>query len=277
VDSEDTPSSDPFSQIELRSYFVRKRNALLVRGQFTDLFVDYYLHLAQNNLVLTSYQDSSLKDGLVAMTLHLASRPWNEHHAWSIHIQNPTLNLFLCGDNATSRVTGRAFSKEVTSSTDRNMMAAQMQRKGMTEPRSSMVEIGAEGMFRAIEHFYAQSEQRTARIFELDDENYVFITAQPQCDLDWLNELTVAAVRDLDQYEELSLLEQRSYHFECGCDLRRIWDVLLPHCINGVADLFGLDEFLQVGCRRCGAEYRIQREQFEAYWQSRKVESQPNG
>jgi hypothetical protein len=33
------------SAVELRSYFVRKRNALLVRGRFSPLYLDYYLHL----------------------------------------------------------------------------------------------------------------------------------------------------------------------------------------------------------------------------------------
>ena len=38
------------SVVDLRSYFVRKRNALLVRGRFSPLYLDYYLHLMQYGL-----------------------------------------------------------------------------------------------------------------------------------------------------------------------------------------------------------------------------------
>ena len=38
------------SVVELRSYFVRKRNALLVRGRFSPMYLDYYLHLMQHGI-----------------------------------------------------------------------------------------------------------------------------------------------------------------------------------------------------------------------------------
>ena len=36
--------------------------------------------------------------------LHCASRPWNEAAAWTIHFQQPRLNLFITGDNAAGTV-----------------------------------------------------------------------------------------------------------------------------------------------------------------------------
>ena len=44
--------------------------------------------------------------------------------------------------------------------------------------------------------------------------------AQPGCDLAWFESLTDESVRELDQTEKLSLLEQRRYRWECGCSLR---------------------------------------------------------
>ena len=64
--------------IEIRCYFVRERNALLTRGQFGSLYMDYYLHLMQHGLKNEDQPDQLLKDGLAALTLHLASRPWAE-------------------------------------------------------------------------------------------------------------------------------------------------------------------------------------------------------
>ena len=265
---EDTPPTDPFTPIEIRCYFVRGRNALMVRGQFAPLFVDYYLHMAQHNLHPTQFQDGVLKDGLAALVLHLASRPWNEQHAWTVHFQKPLVNLFLSGDNDTSKVTGRVFDRDVKD-TRHNLFFSQLIKPGLDEPRTSTVEFEGSNVFRATEHFYAQSEGRTARFFDYGDEEYVFISAQPQCDVAWLESLDVEKVRELDTTEELSLLETRVYHFECGCSERRIWDVLAPHCRNGADDLFGAEEMLSVSCRRCGATYRIQREQFEAFMESR--------
>ncbi len=264
MQSDDFPTTDSFSSIELRSYFVRHRNALAVRGQFAPLFVDYYLHLAGNALTLSQFQDAALKDGLAAMTLHLAARPWNEQHAWTLHFQKPLVNLFLCGDNQESKVAGRIFDRDVKD-TRTNLFFSQLVKPGLAEPRTSTVEFNGPNVFRAVEHFYEQSEQRLARFFDYGDEEYVFISAQPGCDEAWLQGLDTEAIRTLDQTEELSLLETRYYHFECGCTEQRIWQVLAPHCRGGAEDLFGADEQLMVSCRRCGANYRILREQFEAY------------
>jgi molecular chaperone Hsp33 len=264
VQPDDSPLPDPFSTIEIRSYFVRHRNALVVRGHFAPLFVDYYLHLAQNKLVLSQFQDAAMKDGLAALTLHLASRPWNEQHAWTLHFQKPLVNLFLCGDNQSSKVAGRIFDRDIKD-TRTNLFFSQLIKEGLSEPRTSTVEFNGSNIFRATEHYYLQSEQRVGRYFDYGDEEYVFISAQPGCDLPWLEALDTEAIRELDKREQLSLLETRFYHFECGCTERRIWQVLAPHCRGGAEELFGAEEHIDVSCRRCGSNYRIQREQFEAF------------
>ena len=252
MEADDIPTPEPFTPIEIRCYFVRQRNCLAVRGQFAPLFVDYYLHLASHHLVVTQFQDGILKDGLAALTLHLASRPWNEHHAWTLHFQHPMVNLFLVGDNASSKVVGRTFDRDVKD-VKTNLFFSQVMLANQTEPRTSTVEFAGNNVFRAAEAFYLQSEQRVGRIFDYGDEDYVLICAQPGCDEAWLEGLTNEAVRDLDKMEDLSLLETRTYHFECGCSEQRIWEVLAPHCSGGAGDLFESAEQVQVSCRRCGA------------------------
>ncbi len=68
------PDPNP-SPVEVRSYFVRGRNALVARADFEPLYIDYYLHRADNNLVYSTAHDALLKDTLAGLTLHLASRP----------------------------------------------------------------------------------------------------------------------------------------------------------------------------------------------------------
>ncbi len=264
VNTEDEAPANNYTPVEVRCYFVRQRNALLVRGSFSEMYLDYYLHLAARNARVDHLQDITMKEALAGMALHLASRPWNEQHAWNVHFENPLLNIFVCGDNTSSQVVGRCF-EGAPRPDGQSLFLSQMTKKGMVEPRTSAVDLQTGDFLPAIEHFYAKSEQRLARYFEVAEEDFVLITAQPQCDLDWLQSLTLAEVAHIDKNEELSLLEKRIYHFGCGCNAQKICTVLLPHHTSGPDGLFGSDTFLDISCPRCGAEYRIQREQFEAF------------
>jgi molecular chaperone Hsp33 len=69
--------AEEFTTIE--SIFVRHRNALLIRGQFTSIYTDYYLHLMQHGIRPPADLDQMLKDGLAMLTLHLVARPWAEN------------------------------------------------------------------------------------------------------------------------------------------------------------------------------------------------------
>ncbi len=264
----DVPPAEAASQLEVRCYFVRHRNALMVRCDFSPLFMDYYLHLLDLGVKHTPAIDRMLKEALVGVTMHCASRPWNERHAWTVNFQHPLANFFVTTDNNTSCVTGRVFTEDVKRA-ERSVFYAQSQ-KHLDEPRMSAIEIDGADFLRATEQFYQRSEQRFARFFEHSADDYVFISAQPGCDVAWLEGLTDEAVRVIDKNEEISLLEQRAYHWECGCTQERIYQVLAPHARHGMEDLFAGDEFLKVTCPRCGKLYRAHREQFEAWLEDEK-------
>jgi len=249
--------------LEVRTYFVRERNALLARALFTDLYIDYYLHLAENGLQYAGTHDRLLKEALSALTLHCASRPHNETSAWTIHLQEPRLNIFVTGDNETGGVAGQVFTQNVRESAH-NLFFVDLLRG--TEPgRRSVVEFEGRNMFQAVEKYYRQSEQRVARFFEYDQEDYVMISAQPDCDLAWLEALTLDDVRKMDSHEELSLLERRRYAWRCGCNQDKLFELLAPAMSSDAAGLFGSEEALRIGCPRCGARYTITREAMEAF------------
>jgi molecular chaperone Hsp33 len=132
-------------------------------------------------------------------------------------------------------------------------------------PLRSVVSFQGGNPFRAIEQFYAQSEQRPARYFCHHEEDFVLVTAQPGCDLSWLESLTDEQIRALDDIEKLSLLEQRRYRWECGCTEQRLLDALAPRMQENPADLFGGEETLRAECPRCGKRYLITRETLEAH------------
>ena len=208
------------TKVEARSYFVRGRNALATRADIGPLYVDHYLHLMQHRMRLDSSIDQLLKDALGALTLHLASRPWEEDAAWTVNFQEPLCNLFVTGNSRSESVTGRAFTDDVKIGGP-NRFIAQV-RDDHSGIRQSVVEFEGTNVFQIVEHFFAQSEQRQARLFRYSEETFVMITAQPDCDEDWLTSLTDEDIHSLDRTESLSLLESRFYRFDCGCDLDRL-------------------------------------------------------
>lgn len=249
--------------LEVRTYFVRGRNAMVARADFGELYVDYYLHQGQHGYQHTPRHDGMLKEALAALTLHCASRPWNETCAWTIHFEDPLLNLFVTGDNRRSSVAGQIFTENVKQK-DQNLFLADVVHLG--EPaRRSAVEFEGSDSLLAVERYYAQSEQRPARYFRIGAEEFVMISAQPGCDLAWLEELDFESVGILDQQESLSLLEQRYYHWDCGCSQQRMFEVLAPVMVSDPEGLFGEEDTVRISCPRCGARYIVTKEGLEAY------------
>ena len=249
--------------LQVRSYFVRERNALLTRADFGALYVDYYLHQGQYGYHHAPGHDGMLKEALAALTLHCAARPWNEAWAWTIHFQEPLLNLFVAGDNRRGLIIGQIFTENVKDD-GRNLFCADLVRE-RADSRRSTIEFTASEPFSIVEEYYAQSEQRPARYFRHGPEDFVMITAQPGCDLTWLRALTDGRVRALDQTETLSLLEERSYRWGCGCSQERMFTILAPIMRGDPADLFGEEDLLRMSCPRCGALHLVTRESMEAY------------
>ena len=65
------------------------------------------------------------------------------------------------------------------------------------------------------------------------------VSAHPDCDMKWFEALDDDAIRALDGTEELSLIERRFYRWDCGCDERRMMDVLAPIMRQDADGLFG--------------------------------------
>lgn len=251
------------TRIEVRSYFVRERNALAVRADLGPLYMDHYLHLMQHSLRLQPDIDQLLKDALGAITLHLASRPWDEITAWTVNLKDPLCNLFVTGSSRSEGVAGRAFTEDVKAD-GQSRFIAQI-REGDSGTRQSIVEFQGSDFFSIVEHFFAQSEQRLARLFRHSEETFVMVTAQPDCDEDWMRSLTDESIRELDKTETLSLLESRFYRFHCGCDLDRILPTMASLTPDLIAELFSDSETIPIQCPRCAARFPLTRTTLEDY------------
>jgi len=260
---ETTPPNTADSGLEVRTYFVRNRNALLARADFGDLFVDYYLHLSSNQIKVSPQHDALFKRALAAFTLHCASRPWNELIAWTINFQDPLVNLFLTGDNETGAVTGRIFDENVKKGPE-NLFYSDVVRASQPTRRSAVTFQGADPIVAA-EKFYLQSEQRGARYFQLGEENFTLLSEHPDCDLPWFQGVTIEQAATLDQRETLALLERRIYRWHCGCNQQRMMEVLAPSMRLEPDELFGGHDKIEIRCPRCAARHTITREALEAF------------
>lgn len=259
--SDAEPTSDP--GIEVRTYFARGRNALVARAEFSELYAALYLHQMDCSLKLDAEYDQLARDSLAAITLHCASRPIKDAVAWTVNFQTPLANVFAAGDNRLGTVVGNVFTENVKK-TGRNLFYADIIADNQA-PRRSVVEFNGSDFLKAVELFYRQSEQRPVRIFRYDEEDLVLIAAQPDCDIEWLDGLTEESIRNLDKEVELSLLEERRYRFECGCNQDRMLAILAPVMRKSPEELFGDEETIRIHCPRCGARHAITRESLEAY------------
>jgi molecular chaperone Hsp33 len=246
---------EDFTTIE--SIFVRHRNALLLRGQFTPIYTDYYLHLMQHAIRHPAELDHMLKDALAVLTLHLVARPWAETIAWTANLRAPRINLFVTGGSLTETVTGRIFTQDVREP-DRNYFYSQTTTLDGAAPNLSTLEVDGTDPVQWLAQFYNQSEQRPARAFRLEDENFALVAAQPDCDLAWLDGLDEAAVSNITVREETTLLETRRFRFHCGCSLERIIPIL-GGWKNRLDELFHDDDSITLQCPRCAAKYSVTR------------------
>jgi molecular chaperone Hsp33 len=241
--------------------FVRGRNALLCAADLGPMFMDVYLHLGQNAVVLGGGSDERLKLLLAALTLHAAARPHAETCAWTLHLEAAKMNLFAVAENPTGHVTGQVFTDNVRT-TGGNVLHAEVAGPGGERRRSSVDFSGSDIMAAAAE-YYSRSEQRPARYFELGGDRFALLAGQPDCDIGWLEDVGTEEVRALADDESCPPMETRAYRFFCGCSPRRVADAIAPALSGDLDGIFGADMHITVTCPRCGTRHELARSLFE--------------
>lgn len=255
--------------LEIRTFFVRGRNVLVARANLSDLYVDYYLHLGRHGVKPAEAHDVQFKRALAAFVLHCASRPWNEMTAWTINVQEPRVNLFLTGDNETGAVTGRIFDENVKELPE-NLFYSDVVR-GRQPKRRSVVPFAGADPVSGMETFYARSEQRPVRFFQLAEEEFALVCEHPDCDQAWFASLDADAVRKLvpgteSGAETVTEMEKRVCRWHCGCNQERMLEVLAPVMKSDPDGLFGESgSVITIQCPRCAARHAVTREALEAY------------
>jgi len=243
----------------IESIFIRSRNVLAIKGKFSDIYTDYYVHLMENKIKYEPRLDLMLKNAMAVLTLHLVARPWRETIAWTVNMRAPRVNLFVTGGSLNEFITGRVFTEDVREP-DRNLLYSQTLAKSM-EPRTSMIEVDGENATDWVEHFYEQSEQRPGKCFELPNEEFVLFAAQPDFDEEWFESLDLEMAASFLEKEETKELETRKFRFHCGCSADRILPALKGYK-EKPEELFQGEKSITAQCPRCSASIVITLDQF---------------
>ncbi|MDP2137310.1 MAG: Hsp33 family molecular chaperone HslO, partial [Candidatus Didemnitutus sp.] len=181
-----------------------------------------------------------------------------------ISLQDPRLNVFLTGDNEDCMVAGRLFTENVRAA-DTNVFVAELMPRRDSEKRRSVVNFKGPNLLGAVVAYYADSEQRAARCFDLGEDQFAMLISHPDCDEPWLRTLDVAAVQRLAGTETLARIERRGYRWECGCNQQKIMGALAAAARDDMPRLFGTEESIHVQCPRCAAMHILTREAMEAF------------
>ncbi|MCS7008638.1 MAG: disulfide bond chaperone [Chthoniobacterales bacterium] len=256
-------SSEDFTQVSVQ--FVRSRNALLLTASFSNLFVDIILHLSNIGLKLNQFHNNQFQAALASLCLYASTRPPNESIAWTMHFEHPPHNIFIVADNSLHRVTGTLFDENIKS-LGRDLLFCDWLLPGRQIRRSTVeIPFSSSQTPRAMlgaQELMLQSEQRPSRYFSLPSDYFALITAQPDCDLNWLHTLKEKDIPSLPSTEDIKLLEIRSFRWECGCNQQKILEILGPPLSKNL-DLFQNGNSVQLRCPRCGSPYTIERSELE--------------
>ncbi|MEJ6568194.1 MAG: Hsp33 family molecular chaperone HslO [Akkermansiaceae bacterium] len=245
-------SVEEFTIVE--SIFLREKNCLLLRAEFTPIYTDYYLHLMELKERHPAGLDSTLKELLAVLTLHLTARPWAETIAWTANLRAPRANFFATGSSTSEYITGRLFTEDVREP-DRNFLYSQTTVPG-AEASLSTIEVESNSPLEWLQHFYEQSEQRPAKAFQLSGDHFALVAAQPDFDEEWFAQLSAKELETITDYAAHKVLETRRFKFTCGCTLERILPVLSAWK-DKPDELFGDKDTISVQCPRCAKKYSV--------------------
>jgi hypothetical protein len=242
-------------------YTLRARNVLAARGTFTALFEAYLEHARRWVGEPDGLVHAMMRQGLAAAALYLTCRPTDEHTAWTLNLPEPPLNIFFSADASRDRVVGCHFLENVQAGPHSRLFVQLARSRG--EPHLSVIEVTGFDVLDILERYYVQSEQATARFFELPGQVFLMLMALPGVDEPWLREVTPEEARALLDGADSRWLERRTVVFGCACDEERIRAIAAGIFRNQLDELFGSDAAAEIRCPRCGRAFTISRDALE--------------
>jgi len=247
--------------VKLSRLMDAERRIILSVGDFSDFLNAYEQHVAVWNENLDGLTETMMKQGLAGGVIHLSNAPRDESYGLTIHIEKPALNIFVAGDSPNSTVTGRAYSDGVKE--DQSTRIYMQSSRPKREPHQSILAVDGYDVLDFYQEYYLNSEQRFARLFDLEDGRYMQVISLPGAESGFFETLDRAGAVALLE-EGPALLEERTFFFQCGCTPQKMLRVLRTMFEHRPEDLFLGDPSVETSCPRCGRRWQVSRAEFEA-------------
>jgi molecular chaperone Hsp33 len=244
------------------NYFDREHDVLVISGDPSPLLRDLELHLLAYDIQYDPLTVQLLRDGLIAMSLYLLSKPKSGSFGWTVSLKDPRMNLFFSGSARDQTVIGRPFFEDLREE-PRSLLYVQTSRP-TGKAQTSCIEVEGLDIFGMIELYSRQSDQRELRFFHTDDQEAGLVQTFPGTESEWFEAQNNRDLAGLVECEGIRRLLRHSIRFYCGCDSGRILRLLVHSYGEKADELFLGDPSVEAECPRCGAQHVISREHYAA-------------
>lgn len=247
-------------QVVLRRYMDSARHLVISRGNFGDFFSAWESHVQLWDGMPDGLSKTMMRQGLAVGALHLSNAPRDLSFGMTVHLETPPTNVFITGNGPEASVTGRVYVDGVKQ-LESSRLYMQSQRPEQ-EPSLSVLEVHGFDVLEFCESYYLNSEQRPARFFELEGDDFLQVLSLPGADAGLIAKLDRETAVEL-LAEEPVLLEERTFFFQCGCNPQRMMKALRDIFSERPEELFQGDDRVETSCPRCGRRWWVTREEFE--------------
>ena len=252
--------ADATGKVVIRRVIDDASDVILAFGDFGGFHAAYSDHVRLWSIAPDPLGEVMMKQALAGAALYLSCRPRDETVAWTLNIQKPPTNVFFTGSSDGAAVTGRVFSEGVQTAAESRLFV-ETSRPRMSALRSVIDVVGLD-VLEILEAYSRQSDQSRSRYLELGGDRYFMATSLPGTTgaSHWLDGLTPEiATKAIGDFR---VLDERTFWFQCGCDFDRMVEVIRGIYKDAIDELFGDDDSVEVGCPRCGRNWRLGRDRF---------------
>lgn len=256
-------------RVALRRYIDMQQRLIVSHGDFAEFLEAYLDHIKLWDDEPDGLSYTFMRQGLAGAVMHLSNAPRDQSFGITVHVHEPPTNVFFAGSSPESSVTGRVYTDGVKPHESSRVYVQSVRPK--SEPTQSVVEVQGFDLLEFFRDYYLASEQRMARFYELDGDEFMQVISLPGAEEDFFAELTREKARAMLQ-DGLTLLEERTFFFHCGCNPEKMMNALQSLFGTNPDELFQGDPRVETHCPRCGRRWWVTREEFEA----RAADSQEN-
>ena len=241
-------------------------NVFLIHIDMSQYLLEFYVQRKDFADVVTTEQDSKLKDLIACFSIHLAARTTLETHAWTLSIVNEhPYSLFVTGNTgeidesgiAKGFLVGNVLTENIRHS-DTNGFHAQCTGRGKTF--NSYVSCESPDVTSMVENFYAQSEQRPIRIkLSGTNDTAIGLAALPGYEPEWFSNVNIEELSANSEKIEKTRMRNCKFTFACDCSPEKLLPFFRTLTPEAVSDLYGEDQELLITCPRCGRKFAVDR------------------